>query len=312
MNDLNQDAKPAEEKPDESSDIGEEFAGTSDDLISTVEFTDADADPEGANNAEGLEDPDKEAAEAKAAAELETGEEDPNKDLPFHTHPRFKEIVTKRNEAEEKLATAEKELETFRKAEGPGKETGPGKEDPQFDDIMEMSNDDIVDAMQDDPKKFLSNFATQVAHEVGTMFREELGEKETAEKEEATKESINKTYREYGEKNKSFGKLWKSGEIQQFMKDNPGHNAISAHQMLTSKAKNDDVQKAIDAAVKEAREDTLKDVKNKQNAHLLGGGPSQGGKSHNTDPQLKDPKSFGGATTVLVRRSLARLKKARG
>ena len=54
--------------------------------------------------------------------------------------------------------------------------------------------------------------------------------------EEAAKrfdDRIVSTHARYAAKNPDFDSMWKSGKLQEYMKHHPGHNAISAHFMLS-------------------------------------------------------------------------------
>lgn len=70
-----------------------------------------------------------------------------------------------------------------------------------------LSQEEIQDLAEDDPEAF----------------------KEASERLDA---KIEGTYQRYSEKNLSFDAMWKSGEIQAYIKTHLGHNAISAHQAL--------------------------------------------------------------------------------
>lgn len=46
---------------------------------------------------------------------------------------------------------------------------------------------------------------------------------------------IGATYERHAGKHPTFDKMWKSGELQKFMAENPGHNILSAHMTLMKK-----------------------------------------------------------------------------
>ena len=70
-----------------------------------------------------------------------------------------------------------------------------------------LSQEEIQDLAEDDPEAF----------------------KEASDRYDR---KIDNTYQRYAEKNLSFDAMWKSGEIQAYIKTHLGHNAISAHQAL--------------------------------------------------------------------------------
>ena len=131
--------------------------------------------------------------------------------------------------------------------------------------------------------------------------------RERIQEEQRTR--IRTTFDSYREKNPDFDKMWKSGEIPKFMQANPGHNAISAHQMLTMDAR---IKEAAEKAAKETEAKVLADVKAKRSAQVLGGGPAvTGGGAKDVDAALQDTKQHGGKAAVLARK-IIELRKGRG
>jgi hypothetical protein len=119
---------------------------------------------------------------------------------------------------------------------------------------------------------------------------------------------IKSTFDSYREKNPDFDEMWKSGEIPKFMKANIGHNAISAHQMLTMEAR---IKEATEKAAKEAEAKTIANMKAKRSAQVLGGGPAVTGSGKTEDAALNDTKSHGGKASVIARR-IIEMRKGRG
>ena len=50
---------------------------------------------------------------------------------------------------------------------------------------------------------------------------------------ELLNERINSTHAKYAANHRDFDESWKRGEIQKFMRENPGHNPISSHMTLS-------------------------------------------------------------------------------
>jgi len=114
-----------------------------------------------------------------------------------------------------------------------------------------------------------------------------------------------KTYESYAKANPDFDEMWDDGRIQAFMDKNPGHNAISAHQMLTEETR---LKAAADKAVKEF-EGALRS-KRAASAVLGAGNMSVPTDAKAADERLKNPKKFGGVTEVLTARLLERRRAA--
>jgi hypothetical protein len=129
-----------------------------------------------------------------------------------------------------------------------------------------------------------------------------------AQREQAERKAIEKTYVTYAKENPDFDEMWDGGDLKAYMDENPGHTAISAHQMLTMEKR---IQGAVEEATKDAEKKAASNLKVKQNARVLGSGPSAGGKAVGQVPvELKDTKKYGGLTAVLTARSMARTKQA--
>ena len=159
-----------------------------------------------------------------------------------------------------------------------------------------MTDDELREWQEDDPKGYAANLARQTRSELKAEIMEELANKSTEDK-------IANTFDDYADKNPTFNEMWNSGELQRFMNVNPGHNAMSAHMMLTSDAR---IEEERNKATEEAEKRAAKKYKAKAHSSVLGGGPSHGGQSDLIPTELEDTKKFGGQTTVLVKRSLER------
>jgi hypothetical protein len=160
-----------------------------------------------------------------------------------------------------------------------------------------MADDDIVETFSKNPKGFLSTFANQIVEHIGKTAQDHQNKVQT----ETLQSSIERTFDDYAKKNPDFDEMWDSGEIKRFMDENPGHNAISAHMMLTGDKR---VQDVAEKAKKEAEEQTLKNINAKRGAQVLsvGAKPRVASSGSQTDPRMQDPNKFGGMTNVLVAR----------
>lgn len=233
---------------------------------------------------------------------------DPNKsdDDRFDKNPRFQELITTvkdlkaslKEERDARLRT-EGELSVLK---GLGKTVDKGTKDLPFKDTSGMTEQQMVEWFNDDPKGFYKNILDQAKHELTGTLKGEMSK-------EDQKKAIDQTYADYEKTNPELAEMWDKGEIQKFIKAHPGHNPISAHMALTLDKK---VQAAVDKAVKETTDKVTKEVEEKMtknfkakvNARVLGAGPAGG--SPPSDEELKDTKNFGGTTRVLADRLAAR------
>ena len=249
----------------------------SEDLIATVdqsvpepEKIEEQAPPEEAQNTEG-----------------ESEEEEKPEEAPFHEHPRFQELIREKNALKEQVA----ELQ----------QAPQGKaEESEVKDMGELSNEQLQDKFDEDPKGFITDLAQQIRNEV-------MGEVEQRNSEIQAKteeDLVAKQYDQYGKDNPDFLPLWESGKIEGFMTDNPGHTPMSAHILMTQEQREKDIYK-------EAESKITKTLKAKGNARTLSGGPAATGRPAGRIPtELKDTKKYGGLTSVLAERSAQRNKAA--
>ena len=263
------------------------------DLVSTMPDIDDGTDPEGANNTQDAGDDES----GKTVVPDDSGDDKGRLD----ENPRFKEVITERDTLKERTLKAEAALAAVQ-AVGGGNNRGDGdnEQEPDFQDISEMSAEDIKDGFDEDPKAFLANLLRQARHEVRQDVLTEVDGRENQGEQDRQSKAVIKTYDKYAKDNPSFDKLWDSGEIEAFMTENPGHNAMSAHMALTAGDREKDIQKTAD-------ETAITNLKLKRNAQSMGtgGGGNRGTSGSNDD--LKNPNKHGGADNVLLTRHLQRV-----
>ena len=271
---------------------------SSDDLISTVDFPlpIKEIPPEEAKKTEEADKTEDKEKEAEAAKEPEKKVDEDR----FDKHPRFQQLIKDRNEQKGLIAGLTKQIEALQK---PQKEVKPA-----YKDMGAMTKEALLEWQEEDPIGYVRNIAQQVRAETREDVLAEVTQTLEAQREQAERQAIEKTYTTYAQKNPDFDDMWDSGELKSFMDDNPGHTAISAHQMLTMEKR---VQEAVETATKDASKKAVSNLKAKQNARVLGSGPSAGGKAVGQIPvELQDTKKYGGLATVLTARSMARTKQA--
>lgn len=232
------------------------------------------------------------------------GESEGGENERYDKIPRFQELKEGRDKALEKSDSLAKENADLKQSmsnlEGQvsgmkeGKGQPPKPEELPFKNIADMNDDDLREWQADDPKGYAANILLQAKHELSQDFEQKLGAKDRDA-------AIDSTFKAYGDKNPDFWDKWNSGETKKFMKENPGHNAISAHQMLTSETRDEAIRT-------KTKEKLLSDLKTKGNINSLG--PSG---TFTPDMQgvggdaMKNPEKHGGETNVLLQRHNARL-----
>ncbi|MFH2076518.1 MAG: hypothetical protein ABIJ57_14430 [Pseudomonadota bacterium] len=230
-------------------------------------------------------------AEAKTAADKVAADKTAQEELTrFDKHPRFKEMESKITDLTAKLTAKEA--------------VAPVEKDLPYKDITKMEKEKLLEWQEDDPVGYAANLYQQMLYEARQTFKQEQ-----AEAHQTT--SIKGTYEAYEKENSDFRPKWDSGEIQKFMNDHPGHNAMSAHAAITGQT----IQARIDAAVKEAvtkavketEERVTKNFQAKRNAEVIGDGGSI--KAEGIPDELKNPEKYGGATQALATR-LSRMRQA--
>jgi hypothetical protein len=230
----------------------------------------------------------------------------------FDKYPRWQEIMRERDEARRIAEETRLEVQRVReerirleaerdflKAQA---ELKP--EILPYRDTSGMTAEQIAEWMSEDPKGYHDNLIIQARELAKREVREILKQSETERKRLSQEESIKKTYDAYEKDNPDFKKMWESGEIIKFLDANPGHNPISAHQVMTAEKR---IKEAAEKAAREAEERTNKNWQAKRQATVIGGGPSV--TPTDTDTELQDTKSRGGPIAVLAER-LARMRKA--
>ncbi len=248
--------------------------------------------------------------EEKDATDAEKDAKSEGDETRFDKHPRWQQMLQEREKAkeiaeQERIARArlEGELEALKKQ--PPVETKPPVK-PEYKDITALTAEEIAAWQATDPKGFAANLYAQVKSEALHQMQETL---KAERKAEESRISIEKTYKEFEDKNPDFKPMWDSGAIVKFIEANPGHNPISAYQAMTYETR---MQKAIEEArakaIKETEEKVNKNWQAKKQARVLGAGP--GGPGADTeDKELKNVKSQGGLYSVLAQR-LDRLRAA--
>jgi hypothetical protein len=206
----------------------------------------------------------------------------------FDQHPAWQRIIQERDALKSEMAELKTKVETVKPVHPtpppPAIETLPYK------DTSKMTREEIIEWFEDDPVGYQANLLAQAKHEVISSLKQE-------ETQRSRIQTIEKTFNDYADKNPDFNKMWESGEIEKFMQANPGHNAISAHMIMTGDKK---IQEATTKAAKEAEDKVIKNFQAKSQARVIseGGGIRAAGA---IPVELKDTAKYGGQTSVLAR-----------
>jgi hypothetical protein len=225
----------------------------------------------------------------------------------FDQHPRFIELNTRMKAAEKMAAQAETRAANLsRQLEETVLRTQPAeKKDLPYKDTSTMTDDQLRDWMDDNPREFRENMMAEAMFKV----EEKLSNKLSTDIDTRTYEKrVEGTYESFAKDNPDFDEMWDKGEIKNYMDRNPGHNAISAYHMLTGEVK---MQAAIDEAVQKATKETedrmRKDFATRRSQQVLNEGPGGAGRPQQDETlDLKNSKAAGGMTALLTKRSLKR------
>lgn len=244
-----------------------------------------------AGDGKGKDDPDK-----KAASDTD----DSGKKKPYHEDPAWQRIIEERNEAREE----NKELrDRVSKLEGAietvlnGTKAEKKEAIEELPGILDKTPEEIEEMMTKDPKGFVKTLYSQIRADVKKA-QDASRDEQAANQRQA---SINKAYKKYAEEHPDFETMWKKGDIQKFMDDNPGHTPLSAHTMLTVEAR---IKAEVDKQVAEKTKEIEDNLLAKKRAGVLGKDTPAARKEPaadaSKDPALNDTKKRGGFTSVMA------------
>ena len=243
-------------------------------LVSTTEFevTDSDesAQEDGSQTPAKKGDPDD---SSKSADEKLTADEMKKLDATFQDSPRFKELMEERTSLKagqiksdarvEALVEQVQTLATLVQGGNQNTQTQQNQK-PAYSDILNLTDEQIIESFETDPKSFLANFAVQLESEItGKLTRQSQAnhQQATAQTQE---QAVKDLYTKYESDNPDFVEQWDNGSIQKYMDDNPGLTPIAAHKIMKAEGdltnSSDAQKKAIDEAVAAALEKQRTDM----------------------------------------------------
>lgn len=210
-------------------------------------------------------------------------------------HPRFKEVIEDRNREREARIRAEERAKVLeeQQARTSGKEKTGDEEKLPFEDISQLSDEELDERWTDNKKKFIGNLYLQIRHELKQEFKQE------AEKEQLLT-AQEKDFNDFRKAHPDYDNLFTAkGGILDYMKDHPGTTRKEAYFALTEETR---VKEAVEKAVEAERKKFDANRKAKRDAsNVLGtGSPASGGGNDVFQEKLKDTSKHGGLVSVLA------------
>lgn len=238
-------------------------------------------------------------AEVEETPEVEEPKEEPREepkeakeDLRFDKHPRFQELLKERKELKGELDQIKQQMEALK------------PKSPPKTSLLSLTEEQLQERLDENPKALLAEFASELQDQWLDRQRQEEERKAARQAEEDLSTRAERVFGDFANQHPDFMDLWDEGRgpIKQLMDKEPGiHNAISAYHVLTAEAREAEVQKRIDAAVKEAEKKFTANQRAKRGTSLLNTGPG-GGPAGADGDLLKDTSKHGGTVNVLVER----------
>jgi len=183
---------------------------------------------------------------------------------------RIKQLVDRAKSAEERNTELEARIARL--------EQGGRDIKNEVPNVLDLNSEDILEQLNEDPPKFLSNFSRQIKGEL----MDDINRTQTQNQTEMQMRRAMKTFEDFGSKHSDFDEMWDGGQgsIAQFMEENPGHNAISSYHELTVenriKAAIEDSKKTLTAQFekdkKKAVDDAIANIRAGAVADMDGGG----------------------------------------
>lgn len=209
---------------------------------------------------------------------------------------RIKQLLDLREQDASRMEALERKLAALEK---------PQEETPPYEDVSGKTNEEILEALEEDPLGFLKNFAQQVRYEVKQDMLTTQQEAEQQKSLEEFQSRAGKTYGKFAEEHPEFQTMWDDGKLKNYMDDNPGHNAISAYLMLNKDTlvSKEEAEKAQAEAVTKAIAETEKkfNARKTTTGSVLKTDPSSGDRSQSKiDPLLQDTSKVGGKVSAIA------------
>ena len=225
------------------------------------------------------------------------------------TRKRFDGLNTRMKTAEGRVPELEKELANLQGQVTAMGEKAPTKEKgakSDFIDSMEgKDKDTLMNEIEDDPAGFFKSFEAALTKRIS-----DSNSATSTAKDYDTRASEN--LETFAKEHEDFDGLWDSKKIPNYMKKNPGFDAVGAYYALTKESRAKASKALIEKTEKETREKVLKEIATGKNAGSLSGGPSaMPGTSSKVPDYIKDPKAHGLTKGEAGAKSLVEYREAR-
>ncbi len=240
-----------------------------------------------------------ETVNTEKADETTSEEKESDVDLRFSQSTRFQQMNDRMKTAEQTNTNLSSENDRLR--DDLQRRSGQPNEE-KVDFFNSLGNEEIMEALDENPIEFLKNFKNEIETNVLTQFQEK-------QVQQTADQKIDAVYERYAEENPSFKTMLDDGSLRNFVDKNPGHTALSAHVMLDMP---NVIKGEVSKAVQDKETEMLKNFKAKRQIDVLPSGPTVSGRSKDQikDPALQNPKAFGGTTAVLAQRLLQRRRSS--
>lgn len=254
-------------------------------------------------------------AEGESSGEPLKGAAQSEDDSRFDKHPRWQEMLRERNESREKAIALEAEIRTIKEMMAQSQRV------PERTQEQKPSRDYDAEISKLDEQLESGDISlTEHRQKERAILRDQQREEASRIRQEAEKSVQTvlqqKTAQELQTKfladNPRFMELKNAGKLDQIKKSDPYgfHDDFSAYLAMQLQEAEDAKSKAVEQAIKETEDRVLKNMKAKRESMTLGPGPSSApADDEKTPPELKNPKKFGGVTSVLASRLAAKRSK---
>jgi hypothetical protein len=260
-----------------------------DGMISTTEFEPVEKEP-----VEKVEP----GTDISDGAEQNTPDADESKQKPYHEDPAWQRIIKERDEAKAELAkNAQQNSFKPENFEHPVQDPQEAERNKVLDEFMNLDDEDLSEMMINEPAKYRALSMQQLDREQtdrAITNQQMLSQKNHQAKAEGGLKSF------FADREDGIAML-KTGEIQNFIKENPAHNGISAYYELTHRK---NTEKAVTEAVEKTKKETEERIYKQLKAKGAAGSFATitGSRTVHDDfsAEKSNPEKFGGRKAVAL------------
>lgn len=238
--------------------------------------------------------------------------EQPPEQPPFHEHPRFKQLIEERKELKGAYEQLQNQFIQLQQSLILPKQQSDKKAEQEAQSFLEsLDNDTALEKFSENPKEFLSRLLSEHTSRVEEELKSKLTSEFDSRLESRTQhETVKQQLKEYGQSNEDFFPMWQRGELQNFLKQNPGMDVITAHKLIKASSVDDRIKSEVEKAVKAKEAEMLKNFKAKRDLTVIGAGASGAPSYSNNGNELKNTNALGGLYTAITNKLIANRKTA--